>query len=189
MSSPSDIALKSKSSIPGCKRPPSFGDSPQNCTGPNKDVLKMSSSSPSPGVGEIISKSSSSPEIVTEASILNKLVPERLLGISISISLVGNDDGGVNELRFGVSSGTDMADEADDIEAEGGGSDHESGSTDAGEDRVRDPSLMEDGPDGGFEAEDEGMTFETTLLNAAAAGRGGNIISAGSVWCWDRQVS
>jgi hypothetical protein len=62
-------------------------------------------------------------------------------------------------------------------------------STDSGEDRVTDSSLIEDGPDWGSEAEDEGMTFETTLLNAAAAGRGGNMISAGSVWCWDRQVS
>jgi len=74
VSSPSDIALKSRSSIPGCKKPPS--DSPQNCTGPNKDVLKMSSSSPGPEVDEIISKSSSNPEIVTEASTLNKLVTE-----------------------------------------------------------------------------------------------------------------
>lgn len=73
MSSPSDIALKSRSSIPGCKRPPSFGDSPQNCTGPNNEALKMSSSSPGPEVGEIISKSSSNPEIVIEASTLNKL--------------------------------------------------------------------------------------------------------------------
>lgn len=82
-----------------------------------------------------------------------------------------------------------MADEADDIEEERGGSDRESGSTDSGGDRVKDSSLMKDGPGGAFKAEDEGMTFETTLLNAAAAGRGGNIISAGSVWCWDRQVS
>jgi hypothetical protein len=109
--------------------------------------------------------------------------------VSISTSLVGNDDGGVNELRFGVSSGTDMADEADDIEEERGGSNRKSGSTDSGEERVMNSSLMEDGPDGRFEAEDGAMTFETTLLNAAAAGRGGNMISAGSVRCWDRQVS
>lgn len=73
VSSPSDITLKSRSSIPGCKRPPSFGDSPQNCTGPNKEALKMSSSSPGTEADEIISKSSSNLEIVIEASILNRL--------------------------------------------------------------------------------------------------------------------
>ena len=88
----------------------SFGDWPQKRTGPKSVVLKMlSSSSPSLDAEELSAAMSTS---ALSWSMSPPALLGRLLRMSMSASLVaGIDDGGLEELRFGVRSGTEETDE------------------------------------------------------------------------------
>lgn len=152
LSSSSEMLSKLKSSIPGCRAVDAFGELPQNQTGPNWPVLNILFSQ------EGASASGSSFELVPETPTSSFALNGRL---STSISLVaGKDDGGLDEFRLGVRSGTDNDDDEGNCGKDGGVA------------RVLYITVSH--------AEEEAFEF-TTLLNAAVAGNGGKMTSAGKI--------
>lgn len=170
---PSESLSKFSNSIPGCRRPDIFGDSPQNLTGPNRVVtaLKIASSSPSVETDVSGSDSMLMDDLIWHKSSFAE--GGQLLDISISMSLVAKkEEGGLEEFRLGVNSGMD---EEDDID---GGTEDERLWVEGGEGSVSVRVVSFDVMRGMEGA----PLLSTTLLNAAVAGKGGNMTSVANPW-------
>jgi len=133
-------------------------------------ALKIASSSPS-----VETDVSGSDSMLMDDLIWHKssFAEGQLLDISISMSLVAKkEEGGLEEFRLGVNSGMD---EEDDID---GGTEDERLWVEGGEGSVSVRVVS-------FDAR-RGMggvpLLLTTLLNAAVAGKGGNMTSAANPW-------
>lgn len=185
------MASKLINSMLGASSLAVLGESPQKCTGPSKELPKTSSSSPDTAVDPAPSSARVSTPATTIPPSVAFSFPFSVIPLpsttSMSMSLVaGPEDGGlVEELRFGLSSGTDSMEEAEgcgsSISSIDASDDGALEMLDGGEEGGGDEVEVADEVEGAVDMAGARRTRRGAVRSAASAGRGGKMISAGSI--------